>query len=84
MQSKDPKTGICQLSRWGGFRIISDYLPTRESGESKVCPSFGGQFETSMGRSSKLFIVVICSVASLLLVVLTLRVRSGKGDPFIC
>ncbi len=25
--------------RRGGFRIISDYLPTRESGESKVCPS---------------------------------------------
>ncbi len=33
-------------------RIISDYLPTRESGESRVCPSFGGQCETSMGRSS--------------------------------
>ena len=69
----------------GGFRIISDYLPTRESGESKVCPPFvGGLCETSMRCSSKLFMGLKCCVVPLLLVVQTLRVRSGKGDPFIC
>ena len=67
------------------LRVISDYLSTRESGESKVCPpSVGGLCETSMRRSSKLFMGLKCCVVPLLLVVQTLRVRSGKGDPFIC
>ena len=74
---------LCRVGRLG-LRVISDYLSTRESGESGVCPSCVGLWETSMSLSSMLFMGIECCVVSLLLVVLTLRVPSGEGCLFIC
>ena len=51
-----------------GLRVISDYLSTRESGESGVCPSCVGLWETSMSLSSMLFMGIECCVVSLYVV----------------
>ncbi len=65
------------------LRIISDYLLTRESVESDVCPLSGSDWETSMRLFSKLSLSGKCGVESLVLVVLILR-GPLRGCRFIC
>ena len=41
-----------------GFRVISDYLPMRESGERVVCPLSNSKWGTSVSPDSKLSVKV--------------------------
>ena len=68
-----------------GLRVISDYLPTRESGEKVVCPLSNSKGETSMSLlDSELSVEVRCGVGSLVLVVLVLLGSFMIGCLFIC
>ena len=68
----------------GFFRVISDYLPTRESGERVVCPLSNICWETSVSPGSKLSVKVRFRAGSLVPVLMILLGSVAVGCLFIC
>ena len=67
-----------------GLRVVSDYLPTRESGEKVVCPLLNSKRETSVSPGSELSMGFMFGVGSLVLVLLVLLGSFTIGCLFIC